>query len=144
MAVPGGGVGVTVQEAISEQVQRITALVRRIDPLFEAEGGSTRHWVRDFFLPALEADGLALIEVADRAALVAERDAANKTAGEMLARIGRLADEADRAHDRAEQAVAERDRYRDTIIEIRNLCAAGHGDDLIAETADRALAVSTP
>jgi hypothetical protein len=42
-------------------VDQITAIVRRIDPEFEKEGGSTRHWVRDFFLPALADEGLRVL-----------------------------------------------------------------------------------
>jgi hypothetical protein len=33
-------------------------------------------------------------------------------------------------------------KAKEALAEIRRLCAEGHGDDLIAETADRALAVS--
>lgn len=32
--------------------------------------------------------------------------------------------------------------FEQALRDIRRLCADGHGDDLIAETADRALAVS--
>ena len=42
-------------------VRVLTSIVREIDPLFEAEGGSTRHWVRDFFLPELERRGLWIV-----------------------------------------------------------------------------------
>lgn len=40
----------------------ITRAVRGADRQFEREGGSSRHWVRDCFLPELNALGLIVIE----------------------------------------------------------------------------------
>jgi hypothetical protein len=44
-----------------ELVAAVTSLVRRIDPEFEKEGGSTRHWVRDWFLPGLDEAGYEIV-----------------------------------------------------------------------------------
>jgi hypothetical protein len=41
-------------------IQAITAIVREADQQFEREGGSSRHWVRDHFLPLLEREGYEL------------------------------------------------------------------------------------
>lgn len=41
----------------SETVAAITAIVREADHAFETSGGSSRHWVRDQFLPRLNAHG---------------------------------------------------------------------------------------
>lgn len=57
-----GAAGLTPEEA----VERVTAIVRQADQAFEAEGGSSRHWVRDHFLPLLERDGLALRSLSGR------------------------------------------------------------------------------
>ncbi len=40
-----------------EAVDVVTRACREADPRFVAEGGSTRHWARDHFLPALRAEG---------------------------------------------------------------------------------------
>lgn len=43
---------------------RLTRAVREADELFESGktgGGGTRHWLRDCFLPALEAHGLQIM-----------------------------------------------------------------------------------
>ena len=57
----------TVQQCIKRQIARseesnlvakITLVVRKADQAFEISGGSTRHWVRDCFLPALKEAGL--------------------------------------------------------------------------------------
>ena len=42
-------------------VEEITRIVRDADQDFEGSGGSTRHWVRDCFLPALEKSGLRIV-----------------------------------------------------------------------------------
>ncbi len=47
-----------------EMVNRLTSLVRKIDPLFEADGGGTRHWVRDWFLPELADQNLRIVDEA--------------------------------------------------------------------------------
>ena len=39
----------------------ITSAVRAADERFELEGGSTRHWVRDCFVPELEMRKLEII-----------------------------------------------------------------------------------
>ena len=44
-----------------ELVNRITALVREADQAFERVGGSSRHWVRDCFLPTLNQGGLVVL-----------------------------------------------------------------------------------
>jgi hypothetical protein len=41
----------------SDTVAAITAIVREADHAFETSGGSSRHWVRDQFLPRLNAHG---------------------------------------------------------------------------------------
>lgn len=38
----------------------VTRVVRAADEAFEKDGGSSRHWVRDHFLPGLEAAGLKI------------------------------------------------------------------------------------
>ena len=40
-----------------EAVDAVTRACREADPWFVAEGGSTLHWARDHFLPALRAEG---------------------------------------------------------------------------------------
>ncbi len=44
----------------SELVQAVTAIVRKADAEFQRDGGSSRHWVRDYFLPLLKAGGWEL------------------------------------------------------------------------------------
>lgn len=41
-------------------VSRVTRAVRNADQKFNNVGGSSRHWVIECFLPALEDEGLAL------------------------------------------------------------------------------------
>lgn len=57
----------------AEMVRRLTAAMRVADRAFERVGGSTRHHVRDCLMPALEAEGLSVVdaEVVRRAAMVA-------------------------------------------------------------------------
>lgn len=43
-------------------VEKVTQAVREADQAFTTTGGSTRRWVRDCFLPALEKRGLAIRE----------------------------------------------------------------------------------
>ncbi len=43
-----------------EAVDVVTRVCREVDPQFMAEGGSTRHWTRDHFLPALRAEGYVI------------------------------------------------------------------------------------
>lgn len=46
-------------------VQRVTPVVHDADVQHQAEGGGTRHWVRDCFLPHMQAAGLTITEVPD-------------------------------------------------------------------------------
>jgi len=57
-------------------VRRVTAIVRAADSAFMCSGGSSRHWVRDCFLPRIDDDGLSIVDVATITADRAERDAA--------------------------------------------------------------------
>ncbi len=41
-------------------VREIAEVVREADKNFEADGGGTRHWVRDHFLPGLEDAGFVI------------------------------------------------------------------------------------
>jgi len=41
-------------------VAAVTAIVREADQLFERVGGSSRHWVRDCFLPLLNKEGFSI------------------------------------------------------------------------------------
>ena len=41
-------------------IEAVTAVVREADRLFESVGGSSRHWVRDCFLPLLEKNGMVV------------------------------------------------------------------------------------
>lgn len=43
-------------------LSKLTQIVRAADEQFEREGGGTRHWVRDCFLPGLEAAGLKIVD----------------------------------------------------------------------------------
>jgi hypothetical protein len=43
----------------------ITQAVREADIHFERVGGSSRHWVRDCFLPMLEKHGLKIVPTGD-------------------------------------------------------------------------------
>lgn len=64
---------------MSEVILReVTAVTRRADEQFEKIGGSTRHWVRDCFLPELEASGLTIVpkEQSLAKALRSERESA--------------------------------------------------------------------
>lgn len=45
----------------AKTVSHVTAVCRKVDPEFEKEGGGTRHWVRDFFLPALAEAGYVVV-----------------------------------------------------------------------------------
>jgi hypothetical protein len=41
-------------------IDQLTSAVRAADKAFETAGGSSRHWVRDCFLPELERNGLTI------------------------------------------------------------------------------------
>lgn len=43
-----------------EAVDVVTRVCREADSWFVADGGSTRHWARDHFLPALRAEGYVI------------------------------------------------------------------------------------
>ena len=44
-------------------LQLVTKVARQADHEFEATGGSSRHWVRDWFLPLLRREGFMLMKV---------------------------------------------------------------------------------
>jgi hypothetical protein len=46
-------------------VRDIAMIVRDADLKFESEGGSTRHWVRDYFLPKLNSKGYVIMHTDD-------------------------------------------------------------------------------
>ncbi len=46
----------------NEIVRAITAIVREADEVFQRVGGSSRHWVRDCFLPALSQHGWFVVK----------------------------------------------------------------------------------
>ena len=46
-----------------EEIEAITRAVRNADKQFEIIGGSSRHWVRECFIPALEEEGLLIISL---------------------------------------------------------------------------------
>jgi hypothetical protein len=48
--------------ATGEMIARITRAVRSADEHFKDVGGSTRHWVRECLLAALEEEGLEIVE----------------------------------------------------------------------------------
>lgn len=51
-------------EAGHDRIREITKVVRAADEAFEREGGSSRHWVRDHFVPLLEGAGLTIAPMA--------------------------------------------------------------------------------
>lgn len=54
-------VWVPLQEDDDVLVKAITAIVREADEAFQRSGGSSRHWVRECFLPTLNAKGFRII-----------------------------------------------------------------------------------
>lgn len=91
-----------------ESELQITAVVREADQLFQKVGGSSRHWVRDCFLPLLEKAGLSIVS----AALLRERDA---EIGELTTALSVRNDEVtglagQLAEAMLRQQLAERDR----------------------------------
>jgi hypothetical protein len=60
---------------IQADVRTITRAVRAADEAFETVGGSSRHWVRECLLPALEDEGLEVVVASDRAAVRADERA---------------------------------------------------------------------
>lgn len=47
----------------SDLVRAITKICRTADEEFQQAGGSSRHWVRDHFLPNLRADGWRIVKL---------------------------------------------------------------------------------
>lgn len=77
-------------------VNRVTAVVREADRDFETGGGSSRHWVRDWFLPTLNRAGLSVIVTASRNELLAA-----------LTGVVRVADRNTAEFDTARAAIAK-------------------------------------
>jgi hypothetical protein len=50
-----------------ETVRRVTRAVREADQQFDKSGGTSRHWVRECFLPCLTEEGLAIAAPAPQA-----------------------------------------------------------------------------
>ena len=44
-----------------EELRIVTHVVRKADGTFEKVGGSSRHWVRECFLPELDEAGLMIV-----------------------------------------------------------------------------------
>lgn len=51
----------TAEDRDAALLAKITEAVREADRHFERVGGSSRHWVRDCFLPMLEQHGLQIV-----------------------------------------------------------------------------------
>lgn len=51
-----------------DDIAALTEVVRTADRNFEKSGGSSRHWVREQFLPELERAGFKLVRVAQTSA----------------------------------------------------------------------------
>lgn len=52
----------------AETVNALTAIVREADRTFEQVGGSSRHWVRDCFLPMLNREGWHMVKASPQKA----------------------------------------------------------------------------
>jgi hypothetical protein len=50
------------QDEDFDLVKAVTAVVREADLEFERVGGSSRHWVRDCFLPTLNRAGFIIVK----------------------------------------------------------------------------------
>ena len=61
----------TLDDAV-KRLRAITSAVREADIAFKHVGGSSRHWVNECFLPALEEKGLEIVDRARVAALTAD------------------------------------------------------------------------
>jgi hypothetical protein len=44
-----------------DAIREIANAVRAADRDFESSGGSSRHWVRDHFIPELESNGFTIV-----------------------------------------------------------------------------------
>ena len=71
-----------VQDA-QRVIKQVTEVVRAADRAFESSGGSSRHWVREQFIPRLEDAGLRIVPSAYVERLEAERDALRLRVEEM-------------------------------------------------------------
>lgn len=49
------------EEDENERIRILTQIARSADKCFEKIGGSSRHWVRDCFLPCAEKEGWRII-----------------------------------------------------------------------------------
>lgn len=49
-----------------DDIAALTAAVRKADRDFETAGGSSRHWIRDHFLPELEAAGFQVVRLSSQ------------------------------------------------------------------------------
>lgn len=47
-------------------VREVTRIVREADVVFERVGGSSRHWVRDCFLPMLNDAGFRIVKAKEK------------------------------------------------------------------------------
>lgn len=59
---------------MTDIVQKLTAAMRKADLDFETVGGSSRHFVKECLLPALESEGLAVVEAGTIVGLTSQRD----------------------------------------------------------------------
>lgn len=48
---------------IDDNVREVTAIMREADKVFENVGGSTRHYVRDVFMPLLNKNGYHFVKL---------------------------------------------------------------------------------
>ena len=46
----------------NEMINKLTMIVREADDVFDKVGGSSRHWVRDCFVPLLENAGMQVVK----------------------------------------------------------------------------------
>ena len=75
----------TVEDQSEDEatVNAVTAVTREADQTFERVGGSSRHWVRDCFLPTLNAHGFIVARIQpEPAALEAPAAAEGPAQGE--------------------------------------------------------------
>lgn len=61
-------VAIVKQSESDGVVNQVTAVVREADRAFERSGGSSRHWVRDCFLPRLNESGLCVAPIGSEGA----------------------------------------------------------------------------
>lgn len=92
-----------------EEVAAITEVVREADQAFETSGGSSRHWVRDQFLPRLEEAGWVLV----LGAAFDRRDELEVEIQRLQARDSETTMQARRDANRADANAAECGRLRE-------------------------------